>query len=447
MKCLVKSLVMALFALPALAPCSGRNGGSRVVPAVITFEKAVVNWMPGEELSAPRFVTGAADSLYSDLRWSSSAPEIIGVDPVNGTLIPQIAGRGRTVIISAAGAYARGSYAIRILSEFPELDRSILDYMDQADVMGMSVAVIYKERLVYRRAYGFANDSTPANVNHMFRIASMSKPVTVIAILKLVEEGKVDLERKVFGPDGILGEDFGPVPAGSHKDGITVRHLVEHTAGWAGDMAYTGYNDYPDAGALVRAGLASYDLYFRPGERYLYSNFGYAVLGRVIEKLSGRSYDAYVKENILDPCGIVRMKLAKGPVADRDPGEADYYADNEQAHMVHPAISNYFNSYGGWIATPTEYARFMVRTDRAAGVPDILPEEILNLTYFRSIWRHTGMLPGTGTCVARLTEDLTVIYMANTWRFFNPLFGQMNNSVCEPVKDRTEWPDHDLFDE
>lgn len=444
-----RSLFLAISTFSALLPCLGQDGigGRGNAPVTIEFENTVLNWMPGEELSRPRFKTGTADSLCRNLNWSSSAPEIIWVDPASGDLIPRIPGHGRIVVISASGHNSRGSYVIRILSEFPELDRSILDYMDQADVKGMSVAVIYRERLVYRRAYGFANDSTLANVNHMFRIASMSKPVTVIGLLKLVEDGKLDLDHKVFGQGGILGEDFGPVPLDSHKDEITVRHLIEHTAGWAGDMAYTGYNDYSDAGELVRAGLASYDLYFRPGERYFYSNFGYGVLGRVIEKVSGQSYYNYVQENILNSCGIERMKPAKGPVADRDPEEVQYYSDNEQADMIHPAISNYFDSFGGWIATPTEYAKFMVRTDRSGHVPDILPEDILNQTYFKGNWQHGGMLPGTSTNVVRLTDDLTMIYMANTWRFFNPLFGQMNNSVREPIMARTEWPDYDLFDE
>ena len=333
-------------------------------------------------------------------------------------------------------------------SDFPELDTAIVNYMKRADVVGMSVAIIYKERLVYRKAYGYVDSvaKRPADINHMFRIASMSKPVTVIALLKLVEQGRLNIDSKVFGPGSILGEDLGPVPEGSMKDRITVRHLIEHKSGWAGKMAYTGYNDYPDAHAMVSAGLAGYELAFAPGDSTMYSNFGYGVLGRVIEKLSGMKYHDYVRKYILDPCGIGQMKLAKGPVADRDPYESNYYADDEQSDMIHPAISNYFDSFGGWIATPTEYARFVLHTDRQTGIPDILPAEILNITYFKGLWSHGGMLPGTATNVTRLTDDLTMIYMANTWRFFNPYFDEMYNCVRKPIVARDTWPDYDLFE-
>lgn len=350
------------------------------------------------------------------------------------------------IAVAFTGKNAAGTCGMHIINDFPELDSSIVRYMERADVVGMSVAILYKERLVYQRAYGSVGHGRPANTSHMFRIASLSKPVTVIALLKLVEQGKLNIDHTVFGPGSILGEDYGAVPDSSMKERITVRHLIEHTSGWAGDMAYTGYNDYPDADALVRAGLANYALAFPPGEQYLYSNFGYAVLGRVIEKLSGMAYHEFVRLHIIEPCGIRQMKLAKGPVADRDPNESDYYADDEQADMIHPAISNYFDSFGGWICTPEDYARFVVHTDRQTKVKDILPEEILNMTYFRENWKHGGMLPGTATNFTRLTDDLTMIYMANTWRFHNPAFKEMYDCVRDPIMARDSWPEYDLFE-
>ncbi|MBQ4279981.1 MAG: beta-lactamase family protein [Rikenellaceae bacterium] len=442
--------IAALSLSLAALGCQKGDGGS-AAPSKLEFAFPSLECDHLRPLPDLTIKTELTDGQRKALRWSSNHPDVIAVDERTGelTMHKRDGTIGTSVIITARTGDLTGQCYLHITSYLPRLDASIADFMERADVVGMSVAIVYKERLVYRRAYGHIDEarSVPARTDHMFRIASMSKPVTVIALLRLVEQGKLDIDRRVFGPGGVLGNDFGPVPAGSGKELITVRHLIEHTSGWAGDMAYTGYNDYPDADALVRAGLAGYDLYFTPGERYMYSNFGYAVLGRVVEKLSGQRYCDFVREQIIEPCGIGRMKLAKGPKADRDPDESDYFADNEQADMVHPAISRYFDSFGGWITTPTDYARFVVHTDRAGKVPDILPAEILNLTYFGGNWSHTGMLPGTATCVKRLTDDLTMIYMANTWRFFNDAFGEMYDCVSKPIIGQAAWPAFDLFEE
>ncbi len=412
----------------------------------IEFIRPEINWLHSDPLPVLEIKTRLTSKEHRSLEWSTDQPEILTIDPKTGVLNQEIRGIGRSVQVTVKSKKAIGICKINIISDFPELDSSIINYMKRADVMGMSVAVVYKERLVYQRAYGNIDSGRPANVDHMFRIASMSKPITVIALLKLVEQGKLNLEEKIFGPGSVLGNDFGRVPDGSMKDLITVRHLIEHTSGWAGDMAYTGYNHYPDAGAMVSAGLAFYQLAFKPGERHLYSNFGYGVLGRVVEKRSGMPYHEFVRRYIIEPCGIRQMKLAKGPIAERDPNESNYFADAEQADMIHPAISNYFDSFGGWITTPTDYARFVLHTDRQPGIPDILPPEVLNLTYFKGNWSHGGMLPGTATNITRLTDDLTMIYMANTWRFHLPAFGEMYNAVREPIMARTSWPDYDFFD-
>ena len=439
----------ALFICTATVLAGRPNQGqpAQDVPERLEFVHPVINWLHSDPLPALALKTELNREVVENLEWSVNKPEYLTIDPKTGKLSQKMKAIGQSVTVTVKYKEATGRCRINILSDFPELDASVLDYMLRADVKGMSVAVVYKERLVYLRAYGHVDSGRPADIYHNFRIASMSKPITVIALLKLVEQGKLDIDQKVFGPGSVLADDFGPVPAGSNKELITVKHLIEHQSGWAGDMAYTGYNDYPDAGAMVRAGLAHYKLAFTPGERTLYSNFGYGVLGRVIEKLSGMKYADFVRQYIIEPCGIRQMTLAKGPVADRDANESNYFADDEQADMIHPAITNYFDSFGGWKSTPADYARFVLHTDRMPGVPDILPAEILNLTYFRGNWSHGGMLPGTATNITRLTDDLTMIYMANTWRFKNPAFGDMLNSVRDPIMARTVWPDYNLFDD
>ncbi len=113
------------------------------------------------------------------------------------------------------------------------VDSLILDYMSTYDVPGLSLAVSKDSRQVYAMGYGYADEENRDTVNtaHLFRIASISKPVTSVAIMKLFEENKISLEDKIFGETGILDYDYGTQPYGEYIEDITVRHLLEHTAG------------------------------------------------------------------------------------------------------------------------------------------------------------------------------------------------------------------------
>ena len=179
------------------------------------------------------------------------------------------------------------------------------------------MAISYRGRLVYAGTIGYADreHKIPLTPEHRMRIASLSKPITAIAIMKLVEERKLNLHEEVFGETGIFKGEYGVPQLENRPVRITVKQLLEHTGGGWGNAKNDPMYPVPQISgeALMRSVIRTRPLEHLPGTKHDYSNFGYWVLGRVIEKTSGMPYEDYVKEHILKPCGISAYKLAAQP--------------------------------------------------------------------------------------------------------------------------------------
>ena len=197
----------------------------------------------------------------------------------------------------------------------------------------------HRGKTVFARGYGYADVASgdPVRPESLFRIASISKPVTAVAILQLVEAGKLKLEDKWLN---ILDyskeiEALGEVFDVRLRD-ITIGQLLEHRGGWDRGKSFDAMFqsvrfakqqgvEPPAAAATVIEAMLSVRLDFDPGERYAYSNLGYCILGRVIEKLSGKGYEEYVRQNVLAPLGATTMRLGATRLAQRAEGEVRYY--------------------------------------------------------------------------------------------------------------------------
>ena len=220
--------------------------------------------------------------------------------------------------------------------------------------------------------------------------ASLSKTITAVAVLQLVQGGRLKLDDKVLP---ILG-DIGPRPdriTDPRVHDITVRHLLQHSGGFdrdrSGDVVFLpdaaeaarrqGGPLPPDCPTIMRDTLER-KLDFAPGERFAYSNIGYCVLGRVIERVTGAPYEAHVRQHVLAPIGAARMKV--GRTLQPAEGEVTYY-DYRGAKEVRamPGLGLTFapqpygafavetmDSYGGWIGSPVDYLRFIARDRRPA---------------------------------------------------------------------------------
>jgi CubicO group peptidase (beta-lactamase class C family) len=169
-----------------------------------------------------------------------------------------------------------------------------------ANEPGAVVLAIKDGKIILRKGYGMANLELgiPIKPEMVFHIGSITKQFTAAAIMKLVEEGKLSVtdDIKKYLPN---------YPTHGHK--ITIHHLLNHTSGI---KSYTSMTDWPP---LMRKDMTPAELIdlfknqpmdFAPGERVLYSNSGYILLGAIIEKVSGKSYEAYIHENIFKPLGM-----------------------------------------------------------------------------------------------------------------------------------------------
>lgn len=358
--------------------------------------------------------------------------------------------------------------------------------MDRWQVSGGTLALVRQGRLVYRQGYGQADSSVATQPQHLFRIASLSKPITALAILKLRQQGRLKLQDKVFGPRGLLPYAAYPFTDRRLLD-LTVQHLLQHTGGWdrhlniGGDPMFNpvhiaremGVPAPADAATIIRYVLRK-PLDFAPGSRYAYSNFGYALLGRLIEQLSGTSYEAYVQEQVLYPAGILGMRLARNGYADKEAAEVRYFEDPGSGRVpsfldpgqLVPWPYGAFNieamdAHGGWIATAEDLARLLAALDGLPRRADLFPEDVLQLLQSgsgpnpgyglgwminpRGARWHTGSLPGTSAMMAQLPSGTCWVLLFNGRHDSEAYFEELDQLMWRALPLIQHWPDHDLF--
>ena len=337
---------------------------------------------------------------------------------------------------------------------FGEVNEAVTAFLQKWKINGASLAVAKDGRLLYAKGFGYADVKQRAEVTpaHVFRVASVSKLVTATAVMKLVEQERLSLDDKVFGSEGILG-DFIPCEiCDARALHITVRHLLEHSAGWdasnGDDPMFMGHaiaNERrlpPPVGIRdIACFVLSRPLHFEVGDHSEYSNFGYALLGPIIEKAAGAAYEDYVREALLTPMGITGMRLGNSYPRDRYANEVSYYdvpgakpvaAFDNPSRYVPKSRGGYdmrtLGAAGGWVASPTALLRFVLCIDGNPEVPDVLlPESVAKMARCDSIfdplgwrmaderrWLRTGTLVGTSAAVVRDANGWAWAFIANT---------------------------------
>jgi CubicO group peptidase (beta-lactamase class C family) len=314
-----------------------------------------------------------------------------------------------------------------------------LKFMDQFFSPALSVAIVREGKFVFERPFGMADKDVQLQTSEttLFRIASATKPITSVAIFTLVEQRKLNLGDKVFGPSGVLDNMYGKPPYKQYVTDVTVDNLLTHTSGgWPNDNTDPMFRfDSWDHTKLITWAIANLPLTYPPGEHWAYSNFGYCVLGRVIEKVTGQAYKDYVQQAVLAPCGVTDMQIAGNTLKQRAPNEAKYLGQfGENPYNMNVTR---MDSHGGWIASPTDLARFCTHVGGAPGVPSILkPETIQTMTtpapaypqgsggrYARGWmvrdngkgnWWHNGSLPGTTSILVRTSTGMCWGALTNT---------------------------------
>jgi CubicO group peptidase (beta-lactamase class C family) len=334
--------------------------------------------------------------------------------------------------LPASAQLARISPGAPAATESDAIAKLAAEFMQAFQVPGLSVAVGHDDRLLYADAWGLADreKNERLTVDHRMRIASVSKPMTSVALFTLIERGALRLADRVFGPGALLDRDFGSPPYHSGIDRITVEHLLTHTAGgWPNDHTDPMFANLQMGHAeLIALTLKTRPLDHAPGEHFAYSNFGFCVLGRVIEKVTRQRYAEFVQGAVLKRCGIEGMMIGGNTLADRQRGEVRYY--NQDKFDAYGMNVTRMDSHGGWIARPSDLVRFALHVGRFDTPGQILRPETTrvmtsatqaNAAYAKGWhvnrldnWWHTGSLPGTQTFMARIHSGFCWAAFMNT---------------------------------
>lgn len=367
------------------------------------------------------------------------------------------------------------------------VDSIIEDFLTRKEIKGASVAITTDSKLIYAKGFGWANEEKGIRVEpgHVFRIASVSKLITAVTIMKLVEEGRIDINDQVFGKEGILNDSIYLNYKDKRIEKITIFNLLNHTPGWNNRKEDPMFMSHliarmmkveppADIETIIQYYLQR-DLSFNPGTRYCYSNFGYSVLGEVIEKVTGMAYEDYVQFAILHPLGIYDMHVGKSSLEERFQNEVCYYVQGKDSKFYsvdgsgEPRSNSYIgnniellSAAGGWVASAPELMKFIVAIDGFPEKPDILSDESINLMTKTSkrtkkligwrgadgygTWWRTGTLTGTSALIIRNRSGINwVVVMNTTTKGKARIHNEMSKTMFNAVRSIKQWPEHDLF--
>lgn len=386
------------------------------------------------------------------------------------------------------------------LSDFDQLMQSLLS---KYNVPGGALAVSKDGRLVYAKGFGLADQKSrePVSNKTLFRISSVSKPIAAVAILKLVEQGKLQLSDKPYKILGAL-----PQPAdraiNPQVASITVLDLLRHTSGHSSRNASGRISSpmqppisrqisrefdvpHPPAFKYVAGYMQTQTLIGRPGSRFEYSNYGYALLGALVEKVTGQPFERYVQQNILNPIGNTCMRFGKTLRHDKAPNEAMYY-DLDNASLVRSVFDGEtsdtfpyagrdyagWGAAGAWIASPVEVVRFVNHVDglrrpallRSSSVKKMLQKNAVSerkTGFWYGLgwrvqdkkvgqhWYHDGA-SNSGAAAIMMRTNTGLVWSAS----FNKrlpagraLYKEFNKKMWSITRGVTRWPSGDLFDD
>lgn len=375
------------------------------------------------------------------------------------------------------------------LSQFKEskvIEKQANEFLRQWNLAGMTMSIVKNGKLVYAHGFGHSDMETkqPVTPGQLFRVASISKLITAVAIMKLVEQKSLSLDATVFGPTGVINDPIFDSVKDPRIYKITIRHLLAHAGGWSiryGDMAFNSLLVSELNGESGAATLDSYcrfiadrKLHFEPGTRSSYSNMGYMFLTKVIEVVAGQNYEKYVRSEVLEPIGITDMHIGRSYLSDRRFNEVKYYEteDNQlvscfdgSGRMVPKAYGGnpieLLGPAGGWIASSVELAKLMVAVDGFRKVPDMLPAKLIDQMVENKLfrgplgwktvkkngdWIRTGSMAGTSAIMKRQSNGFSWVVIINSSSWKGPRLPYYIESMMRKIENSVKhWPKQDLF--
>jgi CubicO group peptidase (beta-lactamase class C family) len=283
---------------------------------------------------------------------------------------------------------AQGNRVDRLMSAMPAIDSTIRAFAAREHVPGAAWGVIIDGRLAHAGVTGYRDLATKAAVDStsVFRIASMTKSFTAMAILRLRDEGKLSLDDPA--------EKYVPELASlkyptTDSPKITIRHLLSHSEGFPednpwGDQQLARTDD--EMSRMIRSGIPFSNA---PGVAYEYSNYGFAILGRIVAKVSGQRYADYVSANILRPLGMRSTTLSPQSVPANRLAHGYRWEDNQWKEEPQLA-DGAFGSMGGMLTSLNDlglYVSALLGAWPPRDGPETSPIRRSSLREMQQLWR------------------------------------------------------------
>lgn len=359
----------------------------------------------------------------------------------------------------------------KALPSMQSFDHTFVQFMRKWQMPGASVAVVKDNKVVFARGYGFSDERHrhPILPYSLFRIASVSKAVTAIAIMKLVQDGRLKLDDSVFK----ILSDLRPLPGKTINPSIyqtTVKDLLQISSGWA-SKAQGGFDpmfgpwplrfsknlpeEAPASCFNTARLMMSWPMHYKPGTRQSYINLDYCLLGLIINKVTGShygylGYQDYVLNHVLKPVGIYDMKIGSTRWSEKCWNEVRYYRCPRNANTS--TYLPYSNqdilkknfSNGGWLASSPDIAKLIYalaegKILRGSYLGEMLASPAFKAghkTYFsmglkvsklaerQHYWVMTGSFTGTNAYVLRKANGVVIAVLFNSRPDAGSLFGR-----------------------
>lgn len=232
------------------------------------------------------------------------------------------------------------------------LDALVKDFQKNNSFSG-AIILSQNGKVLLNKGYGYANEEygVANGPKTVFRLASLTKQLTAAAALKLEEQGKWNLDDPVvkYAPD-------------FSNDKVTIRMLLNHTSGIQDQIVQTGKTQselmmVPHTAKELYGFIKNEKIVTEPGKKYYYSNHNYMLMGYLIETVSGKSYEAYIKENFLTPLGIKDIQLDDGKKVIKNRAEGYSVVKGTRQKATYIDMSNPFSA-GGLVGTTESYLKW-----------------------------------------------------------------------------------------
>ncbi len=352
---------------------------------------------------------------------------INGVDQQSGVTQGDYSGTVTISVKSEAGTTKE--YKVLAQVGRPNFDELIYTFMRRFSIPGISYAITNDEQIVYKSGLGFANveGGERTRPDHLFRLASMSKQITSLCIMRLVEEGKLSLNRNVFGAGGLLESEFPNVKAMASR--VTVRSLLEHTSGWISDPDPMFTSSFKGQTLDQRITDVLNSPQYEPGTKYSYFNMGYGICGKIIEKITGKPYETYMNE-VVAKAGVTDIHVG---------GDRSHRRSNEVVYYSQSGTDGYGNEMdviaaaGGVIASTEELMKLMFHIDGRSKIPDIISAQTrqtmltgsvaynryglgwwMGHSCFPGSYYHTGNIAGTAVMWVMGGNGINAVVLCNS---------------------------------